>query len=659
MKRLVVFTHKLFRRTAEGFQTTGALTVQLDALSPYFEQIILCAPLVAEPTFRGARLSADNFTFQPLPFSPTNPGFVRNLPVLRREILRAMQNADVGLAILPGNVGLLASWLCQNRGFPLFQWVVGDWGQIIRSQAGRYAAQLRLPLRCIVPPLIDWTMARLTRNTLTFFNGRILYPPRQPYHHSRISSSISRRDFYRRDPPQPLHTPPRLLYVGRLSEEKGLPHLLEAIARLIGAGEVVELHIVGEGEMEATLREQARALAIEAAVHFHGYVPHGEVLSHYYRANDLFILPSLQDQQPKVLLEAMSQSLPVIATQVGGITTLITDGQNGLLIPPAQPSALANAVRRLLSDTPQRQQLAEAGLKFAENVTVERETERLMKVVSAHFEAWKGKDFFLSPIVGKGSEVRLQDRYFTLQDGLLKAHPEQRHWLAAHRELAARLLSLQPSHRFVDLGCGEGYFTLPLSQQAGYTIGIDLSPGALAVLRAQPEFDVRHFQTITASGDELPLPAASVDRLLCNHVLEHVSSDDAVVGEIRRVLRPGGLALIGLPLELGLPTRLLLRLRRFLLPKSRRLQLERAIPGVLVPELLEKQSHVRFYSWQAVCNLLERNGLRLVSARGIGLGLPGNLRNRVRRNRWLFGFCTLISRWQPDLGDGVLVLVRK
>jgi SAM-dependent methyltransferase len=209
------------------------------------------------------------------------------------------------------------------------------------------------------------------------------------------------------------------------------------------------------------------------------------------------------------------------------------------------------------------------------------------------------------------------------------------------------------------LGCGEGYFTLPLSQQARYTIGIDLSPGALAVLRAQPEFDVRYFQTITASGDELPLPAASVDRLLCNHVLEHVSHDDAVVGEIHRVLRPGGLALIGLPLELGLPTRLLLRLRRLFLPKSRRLQLERAIPGVLVPELLEKQSHVRFYSWQAVCNLLERNGLRLVSARGIGLGLPGNLRNRVRRNRWLFGFCTLISRWQPDLGDGVLVLVRK
>jgi glycosyltransferase involved in cell wall biosynthesis len=120
-------------------------------------------------------------------------------------------------------------------------------------------------------------------------------------------------------------------------------------------------------------------------VHFHGFVPQGAALRQLYRESDVFILPSLQDQQPKVLMEAMSQSLPVIATNVGGIPTIVQNGENGLLVPPARPEAFATAVRQVLSDDGLRQKLVREGLTHARAHTVEQETAKMMQVVASHF----------------------------------------------------------------------------------------------------------------------------------------------------------------------------------------------------------------------------------------------------------------------------------
>ncbi|MHA2030381.1 MAG: glycosyltransferase family 4 protein, partial [Candidatus Kariarchaeaceae archaeon] len=176
-----------------------------------------------------------------------------------------------------------------------------------------------------------------------------------------------------------LSPPFRLLYVGRLSQEKGIAYLLRAIAS-IDSRSMFHLDIVGDGDLMGKLVEDTRKLRIHNNVTFHGYIPQGQKLLNIYRGSDVLILPALQDQQPKVLMEAMSQGLPVVATEVGGIPSIITHGKNGLLIPPAQPAALISAIQRLLI-TEERIPIIQRGLAYVRDRTVDIETDKMMKVV--------------------------------------------------------------------------------------------------------------------------------------------------------------------------------------------------------------------------------------------------------------------------------------
>ena len=252
-----------------------------------------------------------------------------------------------------------------------------------------------------------------------------------------------------------------------------------------------------------------------------------------------------------------------------------------------------------------------------------------------------------------------QECYFVLSGGQLEPRTGQRHWLNIHQRKISRLLNLHQDDVFVDIGCGEGYHTLPLAARAGQSFGFDFVESALAVIRIQAHYDPQRLLPVIASGDGIPLPDGRADKLLCNHVLEHVVDDRGVVREIKRVLRPGGLALIGVPLAFSPQVRLLIRLRRLLLPKSRILQLESVRAGHLVPDLIGRQGHIRFYSLRSVNELLERGGFEVVKAEGIGLSLRGRPRDLVRRNRLLLEFATGLGYPFPAIGDGVLILSRK
>lgn len=384
MPRLAIFSHKLFRRTPNGLRTTGALTMQVEALSPFFDQITLCVPVVEDPNFCGLGVDSTKVIFNPLPYYHGRTGFLVALPGLRRKIVNVTEQSDLALAILPSYVGILASLLCQRKNFPLFLWVVGNWGQnvVIRrsSSWGKWLASVSLA------PILNWSIKRVTRDILTFYNGKILFDQGKAYHYTRTSSSIRQRDLFSPEVTSPMHSPPLLLFVGRLSPEKGLPILLQAVAQLKAQGEMVHLQIAGSGEMQDTLRDYTQKLSLKDQVDFLGYISQRSELLRLYRESDMLILPSLQDLQPKVLLEAMSQSLPIITTCVGGIPSIIQDGVNGILIPPAKSNAIVSAVNKLKSDQELRRNLIKSGLKFARDHTVERETSRMIKIIASHFQ---------------------------------------------------------------------------------------------------------------------------------------------------------------------------------------------------------------------------------------------------------------------------------
>ena len=149
--------------------------------------------------------------------------------------------------------------------------------------------------------------------------------------------------------PREARQPHRIVTVARLSPEKGLPFLIEALKTVRHAIPDAELCIVGGGALEPQLKAFAREQALQDVVHFLGAKPNLEAMMEVAKSG-VFVLPSLGEGLGIVLLEAQALGVPVIGTDVGGIPDVIAHEKTGLLIAPSEPKAIAEAVTRLLSD---------------------------------------------------------------------------------------------------------------------------------------------------------------------------------------------------------------------------------------------------------------------------------------------------------------------
>jgi glycosyltransferase involved in cell wall biosynthesis len=148
-----------------------------------------------------------------------------------------------------------------------------------------------------------------------------------------------------------------ILSVGRLSKEKAHSYLIEALADVVRlrADAGVRLVLVGDGPERGRLQSLATRLGVQ--VLFAGHVRDPWV---FYRAADIFVLCSLTEGSPLVLLEAMAAELPIVASAVGGIPDTLSDGKSGLLIPPADRSALGRGLISLVEDSSLRERLGRA-----------------------------------------------------------------------------------------------------------------------------------------------------------------------------------------------------------------------------------------------------------------------------------------------------------
>jgi glycosyltransferase involved in cell wall biosynthesis len=215
--------------------------------------------------------------------------------------------------------------------------------------------------------LTRYALARadhLTATGLTLANATLRYaPPSKPV--TVVPFGVDLERFQPDGKPRANEGTIAIGTVARLSLEKGHDVLLRAVARLVERGVDLRAVLAGDGPLRHRLERLAAKLRIAARVDFRGELPYDAVPS-LLRELDIFVLPSTAEGFGVAALEAQAMQLPVIASNVHGIPDVVDDRHTGLLVPPRDDAALADAIALLAADPDRRASMGRAGRAFVE-----------------------------------------------------------------------------------------------------------------------------------------------------------------------------------------------------------------------------------------------------------------------------------------------------
>lgn len=227
----------------------------------------------------------------------------------------------------------------------------------------------------------SWCYATVGRMCLPFYDS-VIAVSEDLYHSGRrwglfqnhlqlISNAIDAKDYRRSISPSEARTQfadanhltlPNdgsflLVAIGRLSAEKGLSFLIDAVAQILAKGVSVTLWIGGQGHLRHDLEKQIALLGLTNHIALLGHIDDPRTLM---QAADAFVLSSVTEGLPNVLLEAMSLEVPIVSTKVGGIARLIEHRQHGILVPPRRSDELAAAIALMIENKNLREKMTSA-----------------------------------------------------------------------------------------------------------------------------------------------------------------------------------------------------------------------------------------------------------------------------------------------------------
>jgi glycosyltransferase involved in cell wall biosynthesis len=234
----------------------------------------------------------------------------------------------------------------------------------------------------------DRQLSEAVRKSKTLVNSQKLfnrYVPLTKDINLVRTTTLTKSDFYYRDDTC-MGKEVRLLYTGSFSFAKGLRVLLEAFSILYRGNENISLHFVGweydpSKPVESFIRKQAVTLGVADRITFHGFKTVGSELNEMYRMADIYIIPSYHEGFPRTIWEAMANSLPVIASNVGSVPHFLENMHDALLIDPGNMQQIVDSVHKILNDSILRRRLIQNGNKLAVQNTLEVLTSHMVNLL--------------------------------------------------------------------------------------------------------------------------------------------------------------------------------------------------------------------------------------------------------------------------------------
>jgi glycosyltransferase involved in cell wall biosynthesis len=347
-----------------------------EALAMQYDKVLICTRVVhgPPPSSTDFPIEVSNIELIAQPAWRTTLGSLPHFFGIILAYIRTCRRSDV----------LFVRGMCPYVGFlylcalifrrPICHWIVGDPVALLRASRRNGRVMDKLALLYALQDRLATRVGRWLTNGALICNGSELAKAyRSPRTTATVSSTIQESEFFSRADTCQGDTI-RILFVGFIRPEKGIEYLLDAVSRL-KPDLMWEVRLVGANEFpeyRKMLDEIVAERGIGDRVHWEGYMAYGQPIFDCMRASDLLVLPSLSEGTPHVLAEARANSLPCIATTVGGVPDVVTDGYDALLVPPKDAFAIAQAIERIVRDGELRRELIRQGFSKSHVQTLDR-----------------------------------------------------------------------------------------------------------------------------------------------------------------------------------------------------------------------------------------------------------------------------------------------
>jgi glycosyltransferase involved in cell wall biosynthesis len=377
---LLVISHKYHIRTEGGFRVKGGFQALTNEIARHFHSVRLCVPVEEGRQEKGDPYR-NNIDVVPLPAFSGRGELLRNVQTVVSTLQDEVKSSDVVYCMGPNDVGVLGMVMARLGGRPMFSSLDTDRAQrVLQRDYGSIAKYARyVANQYVLYPFIR----RLCHDVPVFVTGD-MYMGEYPTWTQWVKTTLKTEDI----PPIMVSASAdsgsfHIVFAGRLAPEKNIPRLLKAIQIVDSPSTPVRCTVIGDGPLKGELETLTEEMRIP--VNYTGQIPNQELISSRFLDADAFVLPSLEERQGKVLLEAMACSIPVIASNAGGIPTVVQNGVNGLLCEPSSAEDIAGKILTLANNLKLRQKLIENGHAYARQHALDVEVNRLMRIVFRHY----------------------------------------------------------------------------------------------------------------------------------------------------------------------------------------------------------------------------------------------------------------------------------
>jgi len=393
--KLTIISNGPFGFDGSKYRGLKVFVNYIEKLIPIFSEIRICTPILRKgeegyDSVSGFEVPGD-IKFIELPSKVgKDRGFIQKIIrqfKITQVICKRLREWDLIYIFIPSSAGAITFYINKFFRKPFFVYLASDWQDIL-PYTFEWVGIRKYILYPIYKVLYGIWEAHIVRNSpLTLVVGSALYDKYNGNEHP-IYQTVPLIDlpstylFNRED--TCISEPIKCLFVGSLTSRKGVKYLIEGVHQLIRESYRIKLNIVGSGGLENKLKVLTKELGIEDHVKYYGYVKHGSDLFQIYRDSDIFILPTFSEGFPRVLYEAMSQSLPIVTTAVSGIPGLVKNEENALLLPPGDSYKVAESIKRIIEDKELRKRLIRNGRKTVEPILLQDAAEQISTLLNKH-----------------------------------------------------------------------------------------------------------------------------------------------------------------------------------------------------------------------------------------------------------------------------------